>query len=196
MKKTSSEKIQQQTAMSQEANLKYCYQYPHPALAADCVIFGFDDNDLKILLIERGQDPHKGKWAFPGGFMNIDETAEQCARRELEEETGLKDVAVEQFYTLSDVNRDPRERVLSVAHYAIIRLSDVKGGDDAIKAKWFSLDEIPSLAFDHEFMFQKAIQIIKEKIISKSKDLDKIILCFNNTEKEIIYKTFLSLNKN
>ena len=182
--------------MSQEANLKYCYQYPHPALAADCVIFGFDDNDLKILLIERGQDPHKGKWAFPGGFMNMDETAEQCASRELEEETGLKEVAVEQFYTLSDVNRDPRERVLSVAHYAIIRLSDVKGGDDAIKAKWFSLDEIPSLAFDHEFMFQKAIQIIKEKIISKSKDLDKIMLCFNNTEKEIIYKTFLSLNKN
>ena len=180
MENTSSEIIQQSTADSKQPKLKYCYQYPHPALAADCVIFGFYNNDLKILLIQRGQDPHKGKWAFPGGFMNIDET-------------GLKDVDVEQFYTLSDVNRDPRERVLSVAHYAIIKLSDVKGGDDAVKAKWYSLDEIPSLAFDHEFMFQKAIQIIKEKIISKSKDLDKIMLYFNNTEKEIIYKIFLNL---
>lgn len=182
------------SANSQQPNLKYCYQYPHPAVTADCVIFGFDEsNKMKVLLIQRGNDPYKGKWAFPGGFMNIDETAEQCARRELEEETGLKDVAVEQFYTFSDVNRDPRERILSVAHYAIIRLSDVKGSDDAAKAQWFSIDEIPSLAFDHEFMFQKAIQIIKEKIISKSKDLDKIMLCVNNTEKEIIYKIFLSL---
>ena len=182
------------SANSQQLKLNYCYKYPHPAVTADCVIFGFDEsNKMKVLLIQRGNDPYKGKWAFPGGFMNIDETAEQCARRELEEETGLKDVAVEQFYTFSDVNRDPRERILSVAHYAIIRLSDVKGSDDAAKAQWFSIDEIPSLAFDHEFMFQKAIQIIKEKIISKSKDLDKIMLCVNNTEKEIIYKIFLSL---
>lgn len=179
---------------SQQPKSQYCYQYPHPAVTADCVIFGFDEsNNMKVLLIQRGNDPYKGKWAFPGGFMNIDETTEQCARRELEEETRLKDVAVEQFYTFSDVNRDPRERILSVAHYAIIRLSDVKGSDDAAKAQWFSIDEIPSLAFDHEFMFQKAIQIIKEKIISKSKDLDKIMLCVNNTEKEIIYKIFLSL---
>lgn len=184
----------QPTANSQQQELKYCYKYPHPAVTADCVIFGFDEsNKMKVLLIQRGNDPYKGKWAFPGGFMNIDETTEQCARRELEEETGLKDIAVEQFYTFSDVNRDPRERILSVAHYAIIRLSDVKGSDDAAKAQWFSIDEIPSLAFDHEFMFQKAIQIIKEKIISKSKDLDKIMLCVNNTEKEIIYKIFLSL---
>lgn len=122
----------------------------------------------------------------------MDETAEQCARRELEEETGLKDVAVEQFYTFSDVNRDSRERVLSVAHYAIIRLSEVKGSDDALKAKWFTLDKIPALAFDHEFMFQKAIQAIKEKILSKSKDLERIMSSFNDTEKEIIFKTLLS----
>ena len=189
-----SEKIQQETVISQQPKLKYCYQYPHPALAADCVIFGLDNNDLKILLIQRGQDPHKDKWAFPGGFMNMDETIEQCARRELEEETGLKDVAIEQFYTLSEVNRDPRERVLSVAHYTIIRLSDVKGGDDAVKAKWFKIKEIPPLAFDHDFMFQKAIQTIKEKIISKSKDLERIMSSFNETEKDIIYKIFISLN--
>ena len=187
-------KVQQPTANSQQTKSKYCYQYPHPAVTADCVIFGYDEsNNIKVLLIQRGQDPHKGKWAFPGGFMNIDETVEQCACRELEEETGLKDVAVEQFYTLSEVNRDPRERVLSVAHYAIIRLSDVKGSDDAVKAKWFALDEIPSLAFDHEFIFQKAIQTIKEKILSKSIDLERITSSFNKTEKEIIYNTIISL---
>ena len=83
--------------------LKYCYKYPHPAVATDCVIFGFDGVSIKVLLIQRGIEPYKGQWAFPGGFMHIDETAEECARRELEEETGLKDAAVEQCYTFSDM---------------------------------------------------------------------------------------------
>ena len=148
---------------SQQPELNYCYKYPHPAVTADCVIFGFDGINIKVLLIQRGIDPYKGKWAFPGGFMNMDETAEQCARRELEEETGLKDVTVEQFYTFTDVNRDPRERVITVAHYALVKLSEVKGGDDADDAQWFSLDELPPLAFDHEEILNKALQSIKER---------------------------------
>ena len=172
MKIHSSEKFQQPMANSQQltANshsqqpeLNYCYKYPHPAVTADCVIFGFDGINIKVLLIQRGIDPYKGKWAFPGGFMNMDETAEQCARRELEEETGLKDVTVEQFYTFTDVNRDPRERVITVAHYALVKLSEVKGGDDADDAQWFSLDELPPLAFDHEEILNKALQSINER---------------------------------
>lgn len=142
-------------------DLKYCYRYPHPAVTADCVIFGYDYNNIKVLLIQRGNEPYKGHWAFPGGFMNIDETAEQCALRELEEETGLKDVKVEQFYTFTDVNRDPRERVISIAYYGKIQLSNVKGSDDADDAQWFSLDEIPNLAFDHDLVLRKALEKIK-----------------------------------
>ncbi len=163
MKENLSEKVQQPIANSQQPELNYCYKYPHPAVTADCVIFGFDGINIKVLLIRRGNDPHKGKWAFPGGFMEIDETAEQCARRELEEETGLKDVAVEQFYTFTDVNRDPRERVITVAHYALVKLSEVKANDDADDAQWFSLDKLPPLAFDHEEILNKAIEILKER---------------------------------
>ncbi len=145
-------------------DLKYCYRYPHPAVTADCVIFGYDDNNIKVLLIQRGNEPYKGHWAFPGGFMNIDETAEQCALRELEEETGLKDVKLEQFYTFTDVNRDPRERVITIAYYGKIQLSNVKGSDDADDAQWFSLDELPELAFDHDLMLSKALEKIKENL--------------------------------
>ena len=144
-------------------NLKYCYKYPHPAVTADCVIFSYDDNDIKVLLIQRGNEPYKGYWAFPGGFMNIDENAEQCALRELEEETGLKDVKLDQLYTFTDVNIDPRERVITITYYGIVELTDIKGNDDAAQAQWFSLDKIPPLAFDHDLIFKKALEIVKEK---------------------------------
>lgn len=152
--------------------LKYCYKYPHPAVTADCVIFGYEGNNIKVLLIQRAFEPHKGKWAFPGGFMEIDETAEQCARRELEEETGLKDATVKQFFTFTDIDRDPRERVITVAHYALVKLSEVKGSDDAEKAQWFSLDEIPPLAFDHDKILKMAIERLKEDV--KYKELKSI----------------------
>lgn len=140
---------------------KYVYKHPHPAITADCVLFAFDGQQLKVLLIERGGEPYKGCWAFPGGFMNIDETAEECARRELEEETGLRGVAVEQFHTFSAVQRDPRERVVSVAHYALVRQSEVRGGDDAAWAQWFELEHIPRLAFDHDRILAKALDCLR-----------------------------------
>ena len=127
--------------------LKYHYKYPHPSVTTDCVIFGFDGLEMKILLIQRGGEPHKGKWAFPGGFLNMDESAEQGALRELEEETGMKNAYIRQFHAFSAPDRDPRERVITIAYYALVRIQEVKGGDDAADARWFALDEIPELAF-------------------------------------------------
>ena len=142
----------------------YTYQYPHPAVATDCVVFGFDGKKLKVLLIRRGVEPFKGLWAFPGGFMRMDETAEQCALRELVEETGLELTQMKQLGVFSDIDRDPRERVVSVAFYALAKSSEVRGGDDAAIAQWFAIDDVPHLAFDHDYILRQAMRKIKEDI--------------------------------
>lgn len=149
--------------MKESRNL-YTYRYPHPAVACDCVVFGFDGRELRVLLIERGQEPCKGMWAFPGGFMDIGESAEECVLRELQEETGLVVSEVRQVGCFSAVNRDPRERVVSVAFYSLARQSAVKGGDDAARAKWWSLDEVPQLAFDHDYMLRQAMLRLKRDL--------------------------------
>ena len=95
--------------------MSHTYQYPRAALTVDCVVFGFDEGELKVLLIQRALEPFKGRWALPGGFVRVDETLDEAARRELAEEAGLKDVFLEQLYTFGAVDRDPRERVVSVA---------------------------------------------------------------------------------
>lgn len=171
----------------------FCYKYPHPAVTADCVIFGFDGVSIKVLLIQRGIEPYKGMWAFPGGFMNIGETAEECARRELEEETGLKGVTVEQFYTFTDVNRDPRERVITVAHYALVRMSEVKGGDDAEAACWFSHDDIPALAFDHDRILRMAMSRLKERICFEPIGFELLPEVFTMTELQNLYEAILEV---
>ena len=139
----------------------YTYKYPHPAVTADCIVFAKEQGEMKILLIQRKNEPCKGCWAFPGGFMNIDETADDAAKRELMEETGLTVDDVHQVGAFSKVDRDPRERVITIAFYTIIdETKDVKGSDDAAKAQWFSLDALPPLAFDHEEILRQAIEII------------------------------------
>lgn len=145
-------------------NKPYCYRYPHPAVTTDCVIFGFDDTNLKVLLIQRGGDPYKGKWAIPGGFLNPDESADEGALRELKEETGLGTACAEQFHTYSEPDRDPRERVITIAYLALVRLQEVKGSDDAADARWFSLNEIPQLAFDHGAILRDAVNRLRERI--------------------------------
>lgn len=142
----------------------YTYEYPRPSVTTDCVIFGFDSEGLSVLLIERGIEPFKGCWAFPGGFMQMDEDAETCARRELREETGLDAEYVEQFATFSDVNRDPRGRTVTIAHFALVKKSEVKGADDAAQAKWFPIGNIPPLAFDHDRILRVALKALREKI--------------------------------
>lgn len=144
--------------------LKYSYKYPHPSVTTDCVIFGFDGVKLKVLLVERGMAPYKGRWAFPGGFLNMDESAEEGALRELKEETGLEGAYIRQFHTFSAPQRDPRERVITIAYYALVKMQEVKGGDDASDARWFALDEVPSLAFDHDQILRKAEKTLRQQI--------------------------------
>jgi 8-oxo-dGTP diphosphatase len=146
--------------------MSYTYKYARPAVTADCVVFGLDEEDLKILLIQRGLDPFKGQWALPGGFAVVGESMEGAARRELEEETGLKNVFLEQLYTFSDPERDPREHVITVAYYALVNLSDhiVQASTDASNAAWFGIDDVPSLAFDHPMILEKAHERLRGKI--------------------------------
>jgi 8-oxo-dGTP diphosphatase len=144
--------------------MKYTYKYPRPAVTADCVVITKEAGP-KVLLIERGDEPFKGCWAFPGGFMNMDETTEQCAIRELEEETGLKVSEVHQIGAYSKVNRDPRGRTVTVAYLAIIDAPmAVSGQDDAAKAQWFPLSTLPELAFDHDEIMWDAIKKYKEVV--------------------------------
>jgi 8-oxo-dGTP diphosphatase len=146
--------------------MAHTYTYPRGALTVDCVVFGLDDAELKVMLIQRGQAPFEGKWALPGGFVRVDETLEEAARRELEEETGLSKLFLEQLYTFGAVERDPRERVVSVAYYALVKMSDhtVRAASDARDAAWFAVDDLPSLAFDHADIVQMALERLRAKL--------------------------------
>ena len=136
--------------------MAYTYEYPRPAVTADCVVMTKEDVP-QVLLIERGNDPYKGCWALPGGFLEMDETTEQCAKRELKEETGLDVQQVWQIGAYSKVDRDPRGRNVCVAYLAIIDSpAEVMGLDDAAKAQWFPIDTLPPLAFDHEDIMRDA----------------------------------------
>lgn len=142
----------------------YTYKYPHPAVATDSVVFGYDGKNLHVLLIERGLEPYKSCWALPGGFIHMDETVEEGAKRELQEETNVKDIYLEQFHVFSAVDRDPRERILSVAFLALVRKADynVIAGDDAARAEWFRIEELPPLAFDHIYIITMARERLQE----------------------------------
>lgn len=141
--------------------MAYTYKYPRPAVTADCVVMT-RETEPKVLLIKRGNEPFKGWWAFPGGFMDMDETLEECAIRELREETGIEmtEDDIMAFGTFSAVDRDPRGRTISKAYLVTVdKPIEVKGQDDAVKAEWFNINELPELAFDHEEMFGHAFAL-------------------------------------
>lgn len=142
------------------------YEYPRPALTVDIVVFGIDEDDLKVMLIQRDLAPYEGQWALPGGFVRVDETLDDAARRELAEETGLKDIYLEQLYTFGAIDRDPRERVVTVAYYALVNLEghDVRAATDARNAAWFPVNELPHLAFDHHTILDVAHQRLRGKV--------------------------------
>jgi 8-oxo-dGTP diphosphatase len=146
--------------------VSFAYQYPRAALTVDCVVFGLDVSDLKVLLIQRRLTPFQHGWALPGGFVRVDETLDAAARRELAEEAGVTDVYLEQLYTFGALARDPRERVVTVAYYALAKLSDhrIRAATDAMGVGWFALDDLPKLAFDHAEIIATARERLRGKV--------------------------------
>ncbi len=145
---------------------KYVYEWPRPMVTVDAVIFRLVGGKIKVLLIQRGNEPYKGKWALPGGFVDMDEELEDAVARELAEETGLGGVALEQMHTFGRCGRDPRGRQISVAFFGIANADTkkIKGGDDAAKAEWFDIVNLPEeLAFDHDEVIKYGIKTLKRK---------------------------------
>lgn len=172
---------------------KYFYRYPHPAVTVDCVIFGFDGTELNVLLIKRGIEPYKDRWALPGGFLKMDETAEESARRELKEETSLEEAYMEQFHTYTTPDRDPRERVITIAHFALVKIREVKGGDDAKEARWFALSRVPHLAFDHDRILRDAVHRLRERIHFHPIGYDLLPEKFTLRELQTLYEAILDI---
>jgi 8-oxo-dGTP diphosphatase len=146
---------------------KYVYEWPRPMVTTDAAIFAVTADAAKLLLVKRGNDPYKGKWAIPGGFINIDEELEDAAARELQEETGLTGIKLEQMHTFGTLGRDPRGRQITVVFMGIIKdgLDRIKAGDDAAQAQWFDIDDLPpDMAFDHNDVAKLAIEKLKSKI--------------------------------
>ena len=175
------------------AEFPYQYRYEHMAVTTDCVIFTFDERRLKVLLIRRGGEPYKGCWAFPGGFLHTDETAREGALRELREETALVPEALEQLGVFSDVDRDPRERVITIAWYALVRPSEVIGGDDADEAGWFPVDELPALAFDHGKIFREAMERLRRDIHFQPVGFDLLDDTFSIPDLQALYEAILGV---
>jgi 8-oxo-dGTP diphosphatase len=147
-------------------HLAYSYEFSRPALTVDVVVFALDEEDLKVMLIQRDLEPFERQWGLPGGFVRVEETLEEAARRELEEETGLRGIYLEQLYTFGDLDRDPRERVVTVAYYALVNLEGhrVRASTDARNAAWFAISHLPALTFDHEHILGVAHERLRGKV--------------------------------
>ena len=139
----------------------YAYQYPRASVTADAVLFAEKGGQIYVLLIQRGNEPYKGYWAFPGGFLNMDETVAHCAERELEEETGIVLTGMQLVGIYSDVERDPRGRVITAAYTAMTTMPEATAADDADAAKWWPLNDLPPLAFDHDKILVDAKRVLK-----------------------------------
>lgn len=139
----------------------YAYEYPRASVTADAVLFAEKEGQIYVLLIKRGNEPYKGYWAFPGGFLNMDETVARCAERELEEETGIVLTGMQLVGINSDVERDPRGRVITAAYTAMTTMPEAVASDDAAAAQWWPLNDLPELAFDHDKILADAKRVLK-----------------------------------
>lgn len=172
----------------------YSYEYPRPALTVDCVVFGLEEGALKLLLIQRDRPPFEGCWALPGGFVDLDEDLETAARRELQEETGVQDLFLEQLYTFGAVDRDPRDRVVSVAYYALVNLHEhpAEAASDARAAQWFRVSALPSLAFDHAEVVAIALGRLKGKLRYEPIGFELLPRKFTLSQLQQLYETVLA----
>lgn len=171
----------------------YSYPYPHPAVSTDIVIFTIQDEKLKVLLIRRAAEPFKDKWALPGGFVRIDEDLERGAVRELQEETGVAGVYLEQLYTFGRPDRDPRERVITVAYYALVPIDSLHlhAASDAKQVQWFSCQRLPALAFDHKQIIAMARQRLASKLDYSTIALQFMPEKFTLSELQKVYEIIL-----
>jgi 8-oxo-dGTP diphosphatase len=175
--------------------MAFTYDYPRPAMTVDCVVFGFSvDAALKVLLIRRKLPPYEGDWALPGGFVQMEESVDAAAARELQEETGVSDVFLEQLYTFGALGRDPRDRTISVAYYALINLSEhpIQAATDASDAKWFELSDLPSLGFDHEEILEVAIARLRAKIRYEPIGFELLSKAFTLSQLQRLYEQILN----
>jgi 8-oxo-dGTP diphosphatase len=167
--------------------------YARPTLTVDCAVFGLDEGDLKVLLVKRNLEPFKGKWALPGGFVHVGEGLEDAARRELEEETGVRHLYLEQLFTFGDLDRDPRGHVVTVAHYALVKLSDhrVRAATDASDADWFPVAKHPQLAFDHRRILATALRRLQGKVRYEPLGFELLPAKFTLSQLQRLYETIL-----
>jgi len=173
--------------------LAQTYEYPRPALTVDVVVFALDDEDLQVMLIRRKLPPFAGQWALPGGFVRVAETLEEAAQRELQEESGLAGIFLEQLFTFSEIDRDPRERVVTVAYYALVNLAghDVRASADAAQAAWFPVGELPELAFDHTRIVEVALQRLRGKVRYQPIGFELLPAGFTLSQMQHLYEAVL-----
>ena len=182
---------------------RYVYEYPHPAITADCVVFGYDGREIKVLLIKRGKEKeastaaYTGEWALPGGFLDVEKdlTISHTASRELKEETGLKLSAKDfkEVGSYSDSKRDPRERVITIAHYVLVKLAEVQADTDAEKAEWVPLADVPSLAFDHNKILYDAFSRLKQDIHFEPVGFELLPNVFTLPQLQNLYESILEV---
>lgn len=172
----------------------YSYNQPRPSLAVDIVVFTIRENRLHLLLIRRASEPFQGSWALPGGFVHMDETLEEAANRELSEETGIQEAYLEQLYTYGEPQRDPRGRVVSVAYFALIPADAPvrsEGGSDTSQARWFPIDDLPTLAFDHNEIVAYALRRLRYKLEYTAVGFELLPEEFTLTEIQQTYEIIL-----
>ncbi len=176
--------------------MSYTYDYPRPSVTVDCVIFGLDaQQKVNVLLIQRKNDPFAGQWAMPGGFVDMDEDLETAALRELEEETGVHDLFIEQLFTFGAPDRDPRGRVISVAYYALVNLEHhpIEAASDARRVQWFPVNDVPELAFDHAHIFRVALERLRAKVRYQPIGFELLPPTFTLTQLQNLYENILGI---